>query len=244
MPVYSAYYAPVAGCSTCGGYGIGYTSVSTYRPLLGGWVTRTVPYTAYRPVYASPVTYAGYTPYYAGYTPYYAGYATYYAGYAPCSSCGSYVSYSPVVAYSPCCGCSTCAACSPCTTCDTCNACATYSPCSACITCSADTSCSACSTGSSCSGCSAQPAYPSPTPTAPPANAAPQRTFSEKPTTDSSSLKPIPEAGTQMNSMPGPVLNDQRDRTTARPVYTAAKVVMTAQTEAASPVRRRRLAAG
>jgi hypothetical protein len=103
---YQAYYAPaavtayqpVAACNSCVGspvaYGVGYGAVTTYRPLWGGWTTRLVPYSTYRPVYASPVAYASY--------------------YAPCASCSSTVAYSPVVTYSPCTSCSPCSSCSPC----------------------------------------------------------------------------------------------------------------------------------
>jgi hypothetical protein len=135
-PVYAAYspvavtaYQPVATCNSCAGYGagygvgygVGYGTVTTYRPLLGGWTTRMVPYTAYRPVYASPVAYASY------YAPAYASY------YAPCASCASTVAYSPVVSYSPCNSCSTCSSCSPCNSCSPCvGSCGTTSSCSSC----------------------------------------------------------------------------------------------------------------
>ena len=71
-------YRPVAACNTCVGYG----AVTTYRPFLGTYETRLVPYTTYyRPVYAPVVTYA----------------------YSPCASC------SPYAGCGSCSGCSSCA---------------------------------------------------------------------------------------------------------------------------------------
>ena len=58
-PTVVTAYQPVAACSTCVGYG----AVTTYRPFLGTYETRLVPYTTYyRPVYVPVVSYA-YSPY-------------------------------------------------------------------------------------------------------------------------------------------------------------------------------------
>ncbi len=51
--VYRALYRPVA----CNAYGC---TVTTYRPFLGTYQTRLVPYATYRPVYAPTVTYRSY----------------------------------------------------------------------------------------------------------------------------------------------------------------------------------------
>ena len=74
-------YRPVAACNTCVGYG----TVTTYRPFLGTYETRLVPYTTYyRPVYAPAVAYA----------------------YSPCTGCGSCAA--------GCSSCSSCNGCSSC----------------------------------------------------------------------------------------------------------------------------------
>jgi hypothetical protein len=72
-----------------------------------------------------------------------------------------------------------------------------------------------------------------------PQGAPAQKTFQEKtqkPATDTE-LKPIPQTDTHFNSMPAPALPDPRDRTTARPVYTSARVALTAATVPALPVQ-------
>jgi hypothetical protein len=91
-PAVVSAYAPVAANAS---YAVGYSSVTTYRPFLGTYQTRLVPYTTYRPVYtAMPVVaYSGCS-----------SCVSYDAApsCAPCGSCG-------VATYAPS-GCSSCSA--------------------------------------------------------------------------------------------------------------------------------------
>jgi hypothetical protein len=106
--VYRALYQPAAGCSTCaGGYAAPYAAsyaapytasyaVTTYRPFLGTYQTRLVPYTTYRPLYTPAVSYG-----YVGYSP-----CTSCAPYAGCSSCSG--GCGTVMYGAPVSGCSSC----------------------------------------------------------------------------------------------------------------------------------------
>jgi len=114
------------------------------------------------------------------------------------------------------------------------------SSCSACSTCSSGCGCSTVTYGAPTTGCSscAAAAAPATTSVAPYTNGnggaetttaappAPQKTFQEKvekPAT-TPDLKPIPQTDIHQNSMPAPVLPDPKDRTAARPVYSASRI--------------------
>ncbi len=77
-PVVAAAYRPVAYQPVVGSY-----AVTTYRPFLGTYQTRFVPYTTYRPYYAPGIAYAAYT-----YSPV-VSYGSCGCGSSGCSSCGS-----------------------------------------------------------------------------------------------------------------------------------------------------------
>ena len=66
--IYRALYARPA-CNTCN-TSTAYASVTTYRPFLGTYQTRLVPYTTYRPIYVPAISYQ------SCYLP------------SPCASCG------------------------------------------------------------------------------------------------------------------------------------------------------------
>jgi hypothetical protein len=76
---YRPYYAYAPVVATAYQPVVGSYAVTTYRPFLGTYQTRLVPYATYRPYYAySPVVSYAYSPVYS-----------------PCASCNSCASYSP-----------------------------------------------------------------------------------------------------------------------------------------------------
>jgi len=196
-PTVVTAYRPVAPCNTCVGYG----SVTTYRPFLGTYETRLVPYTTYyRPVYAPAVSYA-YSPY-TGCSPY-----------AGCGSCG---------------GCSSCAggACgvtayeTPAPSCPSCAAAAPSLP----PPYMGEQPVASPATYGPQNG--VPPATYGPQNGAPPRTFEEK---ANKPATEPP-LKLIPQPEAQPSSMPTPALPDPNNRTAARrPVYSSARVALAAQ---------------
>ncbi len=124
-----------------------------------------------------------------------------------------------------------------------------YNACSTCNTCTSGCGCGTVTYGAPASGCSscAATAAPATTSVAPYTNGngeaatsappAPQKTFQEKvekPAT-APDLKPIPQTDVHQNSMPAPALPDPKDRTVARPIYSASRIDLIS-TSAASTV--------
>ncbi|MCE5303480.1 MAG: hypothetical protein LLF97_10280 [Planctomycetaceae bacterium] len=203
---YSAYYAP--------------TYVSYMPPVAFSSMPGVVYRAQYRPTAV--------TSYYAPVAPVYGSYAvttyrpllgTYRTTYRP------YVAYqpvyaAPVVSYYG--GCNTCV--SGCTSCVS-----GCSPCNACSSCSATSTYVAPSSG--CSSCSA-PSVTTVTPSSA-TNTAPPQTFqqsTQKPATDTDTLKPIPKVEPQSTPAASPLLPDPSSRTASRPDYTAARVTLTSAT--------------
>jgi hypothetical protein len=217
-PAVVAAYQPLPACNTCGGgSGSCYAPcaasyapcascaaaypVTTYRPLLGTYETRLVPYTTYRPVYTPVVSYGC-------------------VGYSPCASC------SPCGGYGPAVGCSSCAAggCSSCAG-GGCGAAMYGAPQPGCASCGlppasppvvyslAPVASPPVSYGSAPAG---SPPVLYSTPPGP--GASTPKTFqneTEKPPAGSD-LKPIPDGGVRPNSLPAPALPDPNNGRVAR----------------------------
>ncbi len=194
--VYRALYQPAS------------YAVTTYRPFLGTYETRLVPYTTYRPLYTPVVSYG-------------------YVGYSPCTGCSPYVGCSSCGGCGSCGGCTSCGSYSPYVGCSSCGS----GGCSSC----ASGGCGTVMYGapapeSGCASCGVPAASP-PVSSNPAAEAAPQttsRTFqndAEKPATGPE-LNPIPQGNVKPNSLPVPPLPDPNSRrvASAAPVRAAARV--------------------
>jgi len=217
-PVYSAYYPapyyPVPAVTYRAYYQP--TVVAAYRPVVT---------TAYQPVvpYSVGVGYSAVTTY----RPFFRTWTTRLVPYTTYSPI-----YSSAVAYSPCAGgcmtlCNPCAGCNPC-----------GGDCGSAISYGAPVS-----SPSSCSSC-VQPTLDSSVPNGVQSAAptpAQRKTFGnevQKPAEQP--IDPIPTDDTRiksMNTSPAPLLHDPRDRTTARPIYSASRIALTSLPVPTAPVQ-------